>query len=340
MPTIKQTPGGTKKQGGLRLRREALPGLPVPPGACRVSESWQVEHRPEPLGRPAMRPMPPGLDVADGPGIQSGPGRHLLLGEPQPEPGGSDPPWKSVPLRNEPGSKGGLDGRPAPRQGLALVPLPRCHRFRIAIQPLGKGSLRQPLVQPAPADLLTKRQGLVRIALGIHGVWAPRGGGAKKATQRCKCGWLGHPRRGCRCTPTEIAQHHARVSGPVLDRIDIQIEVPALTARELQSASAGESSATVRARVLAAREYQRAPGCMNAALPSSRLTECCALDPAGRRLVTDAVDRGGMSARAVHRAMRVARTIADLAGGEQVAVRALAEALQYRAYETRRLTPR
>jgi hypothetical protein len=134
--------------------------------------------------------------------------------------------------------------------------------------------LRQPLVQPAPADLLTKRQGLVRITLGIHGVWARRGGGAKKTTQRCKCGWRGHPRRGCRCTPTEIVQHHARVSGPVLDRIDIQIEVPALTARELQSASAGESSATVRASVLAAREYQRAPGCMNAALPSSRLTEC------------------------------------------------------------------
>ena len=155
------------------------------------------------------------------------------------------------------------------------------------------------------------------------------------AMNPCKCGWLGHPKRGCRCTPTEIAQHHARVSGPVLDRIDIQIEVPALTARELQAASPGESSAAVRARVLAARERQRARGCLNAALPPSRLSECCALDAAGRRLVTDAVDRGGMSARAVHRAMRVARTIADLAGEERVTVRALAEALQYRAYEAR-----
>ena len=121
----------------------------------------------------------------------------------------------------------------------------------------------------------------------------------------------------------------------MLDRIDIQIEVPALTARELQSAANGESSAVVRARVLAAREYQRARGGMNAALPPSRLSECCTLDSAGRRLVTDAVDRGGMSARAVHRAMRVARTIADLAGEEFVTVRALAEALQYRAYERR-----
>jgi magnesium chelatase family protein len=155
------------------------------------------------------------------------------------------------------------------------------------------------------------------------------------AMNPCKCGWLGHPRRGCRCTPTDIAQHHARVSGPVLDRIDIQIEVPALTARELQATNAGESSAAVRSRVLAAREYQRARGCLNAALPPSGLSECCALDSAGRRLVTDAVDRGGMSARAVHRAMRVARTIADLAGEEQVTMQALAEALQYRAYETR-----
>ena len=121
----------------------------------------------------------------------------------------------------------------------------------------------------------------------------------------------------------------------MLDRIDIQIEVPALTARELQATNAGESSAAVRSRVLAAREYQRARGCLNAALPPSRLPECCALDPAGRRLVTVAVDRGGMSARAVHRATRVARTIADLAGEEQVTMQALAEALQYRAYETR-----
>jgi magnesium chelatase family protein len=149
----------------------------------------------------------------------------------------------------------------------------------------------------------------------------------------CKCGWLGHPKRGCKCTPTEIAQHHARVSGPVLDRIDIQIEVPALTSRELQAATPGESSAIVRARVLAARARQRERGCLNALLPPGRLAEVCALDAAGRRLVADAVDRGGMSARAVHRALRVARTIADLAGEERISVRALAEAVQYRAYE-------
>ena len=92
----------------------------------------------------------------------------------------------------------------------------------------------------------------------------------------------------------------------------------------------------MRARVLAARARQRERGCLNALLPPARLEECCALDQAGRRLVADAVDRGGMSARAVHRAMRVARTIADLAGEERISVRALAEAVQYRAYEGRR----
>jgi magnesium chelatase family protein len=160
------------------------------------------------------------------------------------------------------------------------------------------------------------------------------------ATNPCKCGYLGHPRRGCRCTPMEIAQHHARISGPILDRIDIQIEVPALTAEEIQSSRPGEPSTTVRARVLAAREYQRIRGCMNSALPVPRLAEVCALDCAGRRLVTDAVDRAGFSARAVHRALRVARTIADLAGEERVTVRALAEALQYRAYEAGRFAVR
>ena len=126
----------------------------------------------------------------------------------------------------------------------------------------------------------------------------------------------------------------------MLDRIDIQIEVPALTSRELQAATPGESSAVVRARVLAARERQRARACLNTALTPARLSEVCSLDSACRRLITDAVDRGGMSARAVHRAQRVARTIADLAGEEVVTVRALAEALQYRAYEGRRFAGR
>jgi magnesium chelatase family protein len=159
------------------------------------------------------------------------------------------------------------------------------------------------------------------------------------AMNPCACGWLGHPKRGCRCSPADVARYAARLSGPILDRLDLQVEVPALTSAELLRARPGESSAAVRARVLEARERQRARGSMNAQLPAAALREACALDSAGERLVADAVDRGGMSARGVHRALRVARTIADLSGEPSVGAVRLGEALQYRSYESRRLAP-
>jgi magnesium chelatase family protein len=156
------------------------------------------------------------------------------------------------------------------------------------------------------------------------------------AMNPCPCGWLGHPRRGCRCTPAQHSAFAARVSGPVLDRLDLQIEVPALTGEELDRTLPGETSAAVRSRLLAARERQRARGVLNSALPPARLREECALGAAARKLTRDAVDRGGFSARGIARALRVARTIADLAGEAAVSETALAEALQYRAYEARR----
>ena len=130
------------------------------------------------------------------------------------------------------------------------------------------------------------------------------------------------------------------MSGPVLDRLDLQIEVPALTSDELLRAASGESSGAVRERVLAARQRQRERGALNAMLPNAALRNHCALDASGTRLIADAVDRGGMSARAVHRALLVARTIADLAGEERVSALRLAEALQYRAYEARKFVAR
>lgn len=157
------------------------------------------------------------------------------------------------------------------------------------------------------------------------------------AMNPCPCGWLGHPKRGCRCGPTDLARYSARVSGPILDRLDLQIEVPALTSGDLLAAPPGESSASVRARVTAARARQRLRGTLNSALSNAALREHADPDGAGRRLVADAMDRGGMSARAVHRALRVARTIADLAGEGPVSAPRLAEAIQYRAYETRRI---
>jgi magnesium chelatase family protein len=159
------------------------------------------------------------------------------------------------------------------------------------------------------------------------------------AMNPCACGWLGHPKRGCKCGPAELVRYAAKISGPILDRLDLQIEVCALTSEELLAASCGESSDVVRRRVLAAREVQRKRGWLNAQLPAPALREHCLLDGAGRQLVADAIDRAGMSARAVHRAMRVARTIADLAGEQRVGVMRLAEALQYRTYEARRLAP-
>jgi len=135
----------------------------------------------------------------------------------------------------------------------------------------------------------------------------------------------------------DLARYAARVSGPVLDRLDLQIEVPALTSEELLRAANGEASALVRARVLAARERQAARGALNALLPHAALHRHATLDAQAQQLVADAVDRGGMSARAVHRALRVARTIADLAGEPRVSALRLAEALQYRSYEGRRV---
>ena len=178
-------------------------------------------------------------------------------------------------------------------------------------------------------------------------VWLTRASGRARFPARvllvgamnpCPCGWLGHLKRACACTPSDLARHAARMSGPVLDRLDLQIEVPALTSQELLAARAGESSAAVRKRVIEARERQSARGLLNARLPDAVLREHCLLDAAGRRLVADAVDRGGMSARAVNRALRVARTIADLADEPRLSTACLAEALQYRAYESRRMT--
>jgi len=176
-------------------------------------------------------------------------------------------------------------------------------------------------------------------------VWISRASGHARFPARallvcamnpCKCGWRGHPRRGCSCTPTDLQHYAARISGPVLDRLDLQVEVPALTSDELLAARCGDSSSVVRARVVEARERQSRRGGLNAEITPSRLASDCRLDATGERLVRDAIDRGGMSARGVHRALRVARTIADLGGRERVDTQALAEALQYRAYEGRR----
>jgi magnesium chelatase family protein len=157
------------------------------------------------------------------------------------------------------------------------------------------------------------------------------------AMNPCPCGYLGHPKRGCTCTGAKLETYAGRLSGPLLDRLDLQVEVPSLSGRDLEGVAPAEPSAVVRARVIAARERQARRGALNAELPARQVRSACALESQARTLAREAVDRSGLSARGISRALRVARTIADLAAREAVSAMDLAEALQYRAYEARRV---
>lgn len=153
----------------------------------------------------------------------------------------------------------------------------------------------------------------------------------------CHCGYLGDPQRSCTCPPGRVRHYYSRLSGSLLDRIDLQVEVPRLSPRELVEMPAGEASHRVRERVLEARERQRERwrdgGTTNAHAPLVKLREACLLDEEGRRFMYGAADRLRLTARGFDRCLRVARTIADLAGRERVGVADLAEAVQYRSLE-------
>jgi magnesium chelatase family protein len=154
----------------------------------------------------------------------------------------------------------------------------------------------------------------------------------------CPCGYLGDASGRCHCSEDRVRAYRGRLSGPLLDRIDMHVEVPAVP-RELLLAGAGggdESSAAVQGRVCAARERALArSGCPNHALSNQRVAEMCALDAESRGLLEQAIGRLGLSARAFHRILKVARTIADLAGAERLAPAHLSEAIQYRRLDRR-----
>ena len=152
------------------------------------------------------------------------------------------------------------------------------------------------------------------------------------AMNPCPCGWLGAAPslgRACRCTPEAIDRYQGRLSGPLLDRIDLQVEVLATSATELMSAPPGEDSATVALRVGQARQLQRRrQACGNATLQPQQLDAHCTLDPSASKLLRSAAEQFGWSARRLHRCLRVARTIADLANCSIIGSQHLAEALQ------------
>jgi magnesium chelatase family protein len=159
------------------------------------------------------------------------------------------------------------------------------------------------------------------------------------AMNPCPCGFYGDPVRACTCTPTQVTRYQKRISGPLLDRIDIHIEVPRVDYNKLTDDRLGEPSEAIRRRVERARQTQRqrfadAPLACNADMGPGEVRRICRLDEAGRSLVRAAMQQLQMSARAFHRILKLARTIADLAGSDHIETAHLAEAIQYRPRRT------
>ena len=154
------------------------------------------------------------------------------------------------------------------------------------------------------------------------------------AMNPCPCGYSGHPTIECQCTPQQVMRYRSKISGPLLDRFDLHVEVPVQSGELLmQSGGDSEPSAVVRERVAQARKCQAQRGCVNATLSGRELQEACSLERSSEKLLSSAMEKLGLSARALHRILRVARTLADLDGSDAVTQPHLVEALGYRQFD-------
>jgi len=158
------------------------------------------------------------------------------------------------------------------------------------------------------------------------------------AMNPCVCGFLTDPQKECNCTPLQIQRYRSKVSGPLLDRIDIQVEVPGLRYQELASKDAGENSNAIRERVNQARKiqlqrFEKTKIHANAQMGTREIKRHCLVKEDAEKLLETAINKLGLSARAYSRVLKVGRTIADLAGTENIEASHIAEAIQYRSLD-------
>ncbi len=222
-----------------------------------------------------------------------------------------------------------VGGGPVPRPGevslahngvLFLDELPEFPRHVLEV-------LRQPMEERR-----------VTLSRALGSLTFPAGFVLIAAMNPCPCGFFGDPRRACLCSAAEVRRYRGRISGPLLDRIDLQVEVPALLPNEIRGGTPGESSAEVRRRVDRAhsRQLERFAGkriVCNSQMGACDLRSHCGLDSAGERLLDAAIDRLHLSARAYGRILKIARTIADLDGRDRILAPHVAESIQYRTLD-------